>query len=447
MEKILVIGLGRSGVAVARLAHSKGYKVFVQDDLPEEKLNSEYVKQLKDIGAQWVDHPEEMASEKKLTVVISPGVPVSQPRFDVLRKFSIQSEIEFAWKWMKGESIVLTGSNGKSTTVALMEHLLKAAGIPAVACGNFGIPLAEIFLDPQYDGYVKVIELSSFQLETTQGIEPDAAILLAVTENHLNRYPDFEAYRRAKWNMFTQNSSRAHWIVNEKEAKASEVFKSHSLLTVVSDDLRTYGKMGLTATDRGIEGNINLFFDWNSTALFKKHDRQNTLFAVSAVAALKKISPEILVRGISTYEALHFRQEILKGYALTIVNDSKSTSPDSTMKALEAFPGSSILILGGRNKGSSFDDFKRTEPKELKIIAYGESRDFFERKFSDKFRFRKTATLEEAVKEAALWIEKEQYLVFSPACESFDQFKGYKDRGEHFNRYVEKYMKKEGEKK
>lgn len=447
MEKILVIGMGRSGVAVARLAHLHGYEVFVHDDLPEEKLNPEHLKHLKNLHVRWIENPEEMKNEEHLTVVVSPGVPVLQARLDGLRKFRIQSEIEFAWKWMKGKSITLTGTNGKSTTVALMEHLLNVAGIPAIACGNFGIPLAEILLDSRYDGHVKVIELSSFQLETTRGIEPEVAICLAVSENHLNRYPDFESYRRAKWNLFTENSSRAHWVVHEKEAEAGEVFKFHSLLTMVSDQLNTRGKMKLKATDKGVEGSLALSFDWDKTALFKKHDRQNTLYALAALGALKKISPDLLKKGITSYNALHFRQEVLKGYAVTVVNDSKSTSPDATLKALESFPGASILILGGRNKGSSFDEFKRAAGKEIKIIAYGESRDFFEQKFSDKFLFKKTITLEEAVKEASLWIENEDSLIFSPACESFDQFKGYKDRGEQFNKYVEKYMKQEGGKK
>lgn len=447
MEKILVIGMGRSGVAVALLANLQGYEVFVHDDLPEEKLNPEYLKKLKAIKARWVKNPEEMAHEERLTVVISPGVPLQQPRLDALRKFSIQSEIQFAWTWMKGQAIVLTGSNGKSTTVALMEHLLNVSGNPAIACGNFGIPLAEILLDSAYDRHVKVIELSSFQLETTRGIKPDAAILLAVTENHLNRYKGFEDYRRAKWNLFTENSADAHWIVHENEAKAGPFFQSHSLLTIVSDGLNSVGKMNLTATDKGIEGALTLSFDWHETALFKKHDRQNCLFALAAVNGLKPISPDLLKKGITSYESLHFRQEVLKGYAVTIVNDSKSTSPDSTLKALEAFPGASVLILGGRNKGSTFEDFKKSAGKEIKIIAFGESRDFFEQRFSDQFLFKKTETLEEAVKEAALWIEGERYLIFSPACESFDQFKGYKDRGEQFNKYVEKYMKQEGEKK
>ncbi len=447
MEKILVIGMGRSGVAVARLAHLHGYEVFVQDDLPREKLNPEYIRLLESVHARWIQSPQEMGKEEQLTVVISPGVPVQQARLDALRKFSFQSEIEFAWKWMKGESIVLTGSNGKSTTVALMEHFLNVAGFPAIACGNFGIPLAEILLDSGYDGHVKVIELSSFQLESTRGIEPDAAVLLAVTENHLNRYRNFEEYRRAKWNLFTQNCSRSHWIVHETEAEAGEFFKFHTLLTTVSDQLNTQGKMKLAATKDGIEGILPLSFDWNQTMLFRKHDRQNCLFALSAVCYLKEISPALLEKGMISYNALHFRQEILKGYALTVINDSKSTSPDATLKALEAFPGTSILILGGRNKGSSFDDLKKSVGKDIKIIAYGESRDFFEQKFSDKFLFKKTGTLEEAVKEAAQWIENEKNLIFSPACESFDQFNGYKDRGEQFNKCVEKYIKHEGENK
>ena len=417
------------------------------DECPEEKLSKETLAALSECGAKRIKDFEALKDEKDLICIISPGVPVSAKRFDAVRKFPFISETQFGWEGIKGKTIALTGTNGKSTTVALMEHLLKNEGAQAIACGNFGIPLSEIVLDRKFDNYVKVLELSSFQLEHMEGVEPDVSICLDITENHLNRYASFKDYREAKLRLFRKNSFKAHWIIHERVLAGEKDLAGYGKLTSFCGG-STRGEVKIEIQDQGVRGALEASFDFSSHFLGKPHNRENCAVALVAVYLLLGKVPQA-ARGLAEYKNLHFRQEPVEvDSEILVINDSKSTSPDSALKAIEVYNEPMILIMGGRNKDSTFAEFvKQIETRPVKVVVYGESGPFFDKIFTGRVPFKREERLEEAVSTAFQWIEGEKLILFSPACESFDQFNGYVDRGECFNKYVTQYAKQRGGKK
>ncbi|EKD28355.1 MAG: UDP-N-acetylmuramoyl-L-alanine-D-glutamate ligase [uncultured bacterium] len=435
-KSVFIIGAGNSGLEAAKLAKAKGYEVCLYDDIPKDKLSDEKQQIIDKLEIKWENSFEYLKANNEVTVITSPGVDLRNPKFGILKNFHVISEIQFAWRWLKGLSVAVTGTNGKSTTCALIEHFLRNEKIDAIACGNYGIPLSAIVSDEKYSKAVKVVELSSFQLEHLENISPEVSICLDITENHLNRYDSMEDYVHAKLNLYNMNSKNSHWIIYHSIIKNYPDLKRHKNLTVVHDTF-TEGELTLRLNEGKIEGDWNIDAAIDKSYLGLKHNIINVLFSLSAVMFLKGRLIKI-ANAINTFKPLHYRQEkVLDKNGLMVVNDSKSSSPDAVIKALDSYNEKTILILGGRNKQHTFEILKnRLENSDIKVVLYGESGDFIENVLKDTVKVKKAKLLKDALILARDWREEEKLILFSPACESFDQFKNYNDRGEHFNKYV-----------
>ena len=308
IQTILILGLGQSGFSAAKLAVSKGYSVFLFDEKTKEKCDQKKVSECEQLGVSFISSLDWIKQQNHLLIVVSPGIPLNEDRFKIIREHPwVVSEIQFAWQWISGPTIAITGTNGKSTTTALIEFLLVQEGINAIACGNFGLPLSETLLDPKFLHAVKVVELSSFQLENIQGIEPDISLCLEITEDHLNRYDSFNDYEKAKLNLFTLNSHWSHWIIHHSILERFPDLKSHCLLTEVFPN-KTLGEIQLWMDGKGIHGDHESLFDWDQTCLSQPHNRSNCLFAICAIFILKGKLPT-LGENLMNFKGLHFRQE------------------------------------------------------------------------------------------------------------------------------------------
>ncbi|MBN2144460.1 MAG: UDP-N-acetylmuramoyl-L-alanine--D-glutamate ligase [Candidatus Aureabacteria bacterium] len=443
-KPVLVLGLGRSGFFAAKLAVSKGYpSVSVYDDKDPSLLEQERVLACDQLGIQLI-HSLPIMKEHTL-VVASPGVNLHEERFKKLMgECQVISEIEFAWKWMKGHSIAVTGTNGKSTVTALLAHLFNHDHVSAVACGNFGTPLSEVVLDQQHEQAVKVVELSSFQLQYTDGIHPLISLCLEITQDHLDRHPSYLDYQDAKLRLFRMNSHQSHWILHDSIPRLHPDLSFHSHLTRVSKD-ECVGEVHLRIQEDGVRGDFNIDLNWNRTALSQPHNRHNCLFALSAILLSKKKFPSI-EEAMYSFRGLPYRQEKVEvNLPFKVINDSKSTTPDSTVKALEAFQEKLVLIMGGKDKGTSFDEVKRILAKrKIKTVLFGESAEKLERLLTGSVPCKKSLFLKEAVQLALEWLQDEKLILFSPGCVSFDHFKSYADRGENFNRMILELSNKGG---
>lgn len=440
MAKVLIIGLGRSGLAAARLAKAQGRSVLAYDENP---VKESVAAECRNEGIDVIKRIELTDGEKELVCVVSPGVPFSDRRFDKLRIHRTISEVQFAWENMQGMGVAVTGTNGKSTTVSLISHLLNAEGAKAVPCGNFGIPLSEIVLLKEHDKSIKVVELSSFQLEHIQGIEPAVSVCLDITENHLNRYPSFSDYMNAKLRLFTKNSTASHCMIHKNVMTMNPGLSCRHL--TVAGGRKAEGELNFEITSCGARGDVNFKYDFSRGIFCKPHNIENAVFAIGAVYFILRRHAKTPC-ALDTFENLHFRQEKIEtGNDITVINDSKSTSPDATLKALQLFREPLILIIGGRNKNSTFREFsEKLSSMPAKVVAYGESSSFFKQIMPVNIPFKMENRLEDAVRAAVDWMENEKVIIFSPACESFDQFDGYRHRGECFNNYIIKYIKKGG---
>jgi UDP-N-acetylmuramoylalanine--D-glutamate ligase len=437
-NSVVILGLGKSGFAAAKLAASAGNHVLVYDDKPKSELDSDVLEECETLGFSFVTLEEIHKCKEKTLIVASPGIPLSEKRFHFLeQQFSVISEIQFAWKYLKGPVIAVTGTNGKSTVVSLIAHLLNFSGTKAIACGNFGLPLSEVVSYADSENTVKVLELSSFQLERTEGIEPDVALCLEITEDHLDRHTSFEAYENWKLHLFRKNSSKAAWVLHETVLKRHPELRTHKKLCSVSG-VHASGVVDWEVSNEGFFGEHKISVSLAETALHQTHNRENALFALSAISLLQKETLS-LREGLLTFKGLPYRQQEIPGIgALRVINDSKATTPDCAFKAIQALSEPLILMLGGRNKGLSFEILcEELQKRKIKVVAFGEARNTLDILFRGKVSLRKAESVKDALDLAIQWVENERFLVFSPACASFDQFKNYTERGAFFTRCVE----------
>jgi UDP-N-acetylmuramoylalanine--D-glutamate ligase len=437
-NSIVILGLGKSGFAAAKLAAKDGSPVCVYDDKPKAELDSDVLEECETLGVSFITLEEIQKCKKNTLIVTSPGIHLAEKRFQFLeQQFLVISEIQFAWKYLKGPVIAVTGTNGKSTVVSLIAHLLNFSGTKAIACGNFGLPLSEVVAYSDSENTVKVLELSSFQLERTEGIEPDVALCLEITEDHLDRHASFEEYENLKLNLFRKNSSRAAWVLHETVLKRHPELRGHKNLCTVSG-VHASGMVHWQACDQGFFGEREISVSLEETGLHQTHNRENALFALSAISLLQK-ETLLLREGLLTFKGLPYRQQEIPGIGgLRVINDSKATTPDCALKAVQALSEPLILILGGRNKGLSFEILcEELQKRKIKVVAFGEVRNTLDVLFRGKVSLRKAEDVKDALDLAMHWVENEKFLVFSPACVSFDQFKNYAERGAFFTRCVE----------
>ena len=315
----------------------------------------------------------------------------------------------------------ITGTNGKSTTTALVHHILTTAGVPATMGGNIGLPI--LAQDPLPEGGVYVLELSSYQIDLTQSLDCDVAVLLNITPDHLDRYESFEAYARSKWRLFEMQAAGHHSLISGADPQIAKLF-------------------GLDALDALPGAPEEFFADWIddlyqffSASLAGPHNAHNAAAAVDVCRALC-VDEQHVTAGLCTFSGLPHRMErVRETDGVLFVNDSKATNPTATAPALAAFPAIR-WILGGQAKTDSLDECAPHFANVRSAYTIGEAGQLFERLLKPHMPVIHCETLENAVNRAAEDSQPGDTVLLSPACASFDQFRDFEDRGDRFKALV-----------
>ena len=439
--EIAVLGLAKSGTAVARVLLDDGRKVYVSDAASSDatKKNADF---LATLGASAVAGSHDLARIARAALVVaSPGIPPNAPPLAAARDAGVQivSEIEIALRYLKPSRIIaVTGTNGKTTTTALVGHILRGLGADAVDAGNIGTPLAEIALRNPQPAWI-ALEMSSFQLHDTPGLDPAVGVLTNLSPDHLDRYPTVTEYYEDKARLFANASNASRWVLNADDARvqamASEVPGEKSLFSI--------RRVGDAWLDRA-SGWLVLFGDElaerNELHLLGDHNVANALAAALAVSVADegfrtgKARAQIR-EALRTFNPLSNRLEIVaERDGVQWINDSKATNVSSTLVAVQGMRRPTILLLGGRHKGEPYTSLADAIRKRVKhVIAFGEAGPVVERDLAGTVPIDLLgADFEAVIHRARELAAPGDAILLSPACSSFDMFRNYEERGARF---------------
>ncbi|MEJ7624447.1 MAG: UDP-N-acetylmuramoyl-L-alanine--D-glutamate ligase [Pyrinomonadaceae bacterium] len=443
-KKALVLGAGRSGIAATRFLAARGATVALHDKraIAEWSVEARELRNVDNVGLVDGELPSWLLDQIEL-VVISPGVPTSTipARYVDRKNGEVIGEVELAFRFLKGKIVGITGSNGKTTTTALIGELLKNAGFHTQIGGNIGTPLLDLTETSAADGWT-VAELSSFQLETIKDFRPSVAICLNVTPNHLDRYDAFIDYATAKHRLFMNQGVDDVAILNaDDEITAS--WASGLKAKVVMFSVRKELEEGLFLRREQLiwrtDGEERVLSTRNEIFLRGLHNIENILAAFAAGLACGA-SPGLMRDTVSRFKGVEHRIEFVAEIAgVKFYNDSKATSVDATCKSLEAVAGSgkTNLILGGRGKGAPYTPLADLIKSTVRnLIVIGEDADNIESQLAPHAAIIRAESLNDAVGEAFAVSEKGDTVLLAPACASFDMFSGYEERGEVFKNSV-----------
>jgi UDP-N-acetylmuramoylalanine--D-glutamate ligase len=439
-KRVLVVGLGKSGVASALFLKERGARVTVSDTKSGDELRDEIPALLdQGITVETGGHGERTFHGQDL-IVVSPGVPVDAPPLVQARALgeTVIGEIELASRFLPGPIVAITGSNGKTTTTALVGEILTAGGRPTLVGGNIGTPAISLAERATPESVI-VLEVSSFQLETIEKFHPKIAVVLNVTPDHLDRHRTFEAYAGAKARILENQTDNDFAVLNADDPTCvamaartrAHVFWFSRRKEVQRGAWAHEGRI-LFRDDRG-QREIMLT---SEIPLKGAHNLENVLAAVCA-GSLMGCAPDRIRQAVREFKAVEHRLE----YVATIrgvdyYNDSKATNIDATIKALEAFPGNIHLILGGKDKGSDYtvlNDLLRKRVKRVYTIGAAAAKIESQIKNVEVVH---AETLEHALHKANAAAEPGDVVLLAPACASFDQFKNYEQRGKAFKEIV-----------
>ncbi len=437
---MLVVGLARTGLAASLFASVYGATVTATDARPRSELEAEAQK-LDAVGASLAlgGHPQEVFLNQDL-IVVSPGVPLDLPPLALARSRGIPvwSEIELAWRYLRGKLVAITGSNGKTTTTALTAHILKTAGIPTLVGGNIGTPLLAL-AESSADTSVIVAEISSFQLEAIEAFRPEIGVLLNLTPDHLDRHASFEEYAAAKMRMFENQIERDVAVLNADDPEVTRRMPARPHIYWFSRKKRV--AQGAFLRDGQIifrsEGAETILARCEDVPLRGEHNIENAL-AASVAAHLAGAGPADVARGLQTFPGVEHRLEFVAEIGgVAFYNDSKATNVDAACKAVEAFPGTLIVILGGKDKGSPYTPLAgRLRGRARAAILIGAAAEKIAADLEGAAPLVPANTLERAVEEAVKRAQPGDVVLLAPACSSFDQFENYEQRGRVFKELV-----------
>jgi len=447
-KRVLVVGLGRSGVASALFLKQRGAQVTVSDSKPQEQLGEEIPVLLDHgIAVETGGHGERTFHGQDL-IVVSPGVPVDSPPLVQARALGepVIGEIELAAQFLPKNIVAITGSNGKTTTTTLTGEIIAAGGYATHVGGNIGTPAVSL-VDAARPDSIIVLEVSSFQLETIQIFRPKVAVVLNVTPDHLDRHRTFETYVDAKARIFENQQADDFAVLNGDDPVCVEL-AGRTPAQVFWFSRKKEVQQGTFVRDGRI-----LFRDSagqkevtlaSEIPLKGAHNLENSLAAV-CVGVLMKCVPERIRAAVHKFKAVEHRLE----YVATIrgveyYNDSKATNVDATIKALESFPANIHLILGGKDKGSDYtvlNDLLRERVKYVYTIGAAAAK--IESQIKEAAETVHAESLDNAVQRASANAQPGDIVLLAPACASFDQFRNYEHRGKVFKELVHGLARKE----
>lgn len=438
-QSFLILGMGRSGRSVAEYVLKKGGKCYIYEELSSPKTE-ENIKKLVDCGAIRVG--EEFIEDTLRQVdalVISPGVPINHSVAVLAKKLGVRilGELEFGYLLFSPLICAVTGTNGKTTTVSLIEHILKSAEVEARAVGNIGTPLTSE-ADDIKKNEILVAEVSSFQLESVNSFRPHIAMITNISPDHLERHYTFDNYVFLKKRLFKNQTSSEYTVLNFDD-KTVRLFAEE-----------TKGKKVWISCEKEVNGayekegklyfNGEYIIEESDLTISGKHNVFNALFAIAACKILG-IDGEKIRNGLKTFKGVKHRMELIcTKNGVAYYNDSKSTNTGSAISAIKSMKSPVVLILGGSEKGEKYDKFfeeiKRYPVRQ--IILTGASR-FNMMDAAGRCgvaNITLTGNYELSIKIAALFAEEGDSVLFSPACASFDNFSGYEERGDFFRKIV-----------
>jgi UDP-N-acetylmuramoylalanine--D-glutamate ligase len=447
-KTVLVMGAARSGLAAARFLLACGARVILTDSKSREALEKEITPLLDPavchdrLVLELGGHNSESFAKCDF-VVVSPGIPLTLPCFDISRKtcIPIMAEVELAYRHLKGKIIGITGSNGKTTTTTLVSELLAGAGLRGFAAGNIGTPLISFAMDSSPADFYAV-ELSSFQLESIHEFRPFIGSILNLTPDHMDRYAGFEDYVAAKQRIFLNQKSTDFAVLNADDAGTAAIAKQLCARPVFFSRLREVEYGTFVRKDRVIfrdEEREYPLFGVSAVALKGAHNLENVL-AACAMALLAGALPESLAETIRNFKGVEHRIEwVCQINGVQYYNDSKATNVDATIKSIEAFPRDILLIIGGRDKAGDFTALRSLVRERVKhIVLIGEAAPKIRKALSGSADMSEASSMEEAVSMCRNIAQCGDTVLLAPACASFDWFDNYEHRGRVFKAAVSK---------
>jgi UDP-N-acetylmuramoylalanine--D-glutamate ligase len=441
-KRVLVVGLGKSGVAAALFLQAHGARVTVSDAKTEEELRSEIPALLdKGITVEAGGHGNRTFRDQDL-IVVSPGVPYDVAQLQQARTQGVPviGEVELASRFLKGHIVAITGSNGKTTTTALSGEVISMGGYESLVGGNIGTPAISLVEEATDDTY-NVLEISSFQLETIESFHPQIAVVLNVTPDHLDRHRTFQAYVAAKARIFENQTSQDFAVLNADDptclrladdARARTRFFSRKGEIKHGAYVKD-GKIYWREEERGEQEIMPV----GGITLKGAHNLENVLAAV-CVGRLVDVEPHRIRRAVEEFKAVEHRLEFVANIrGVDYYNDSKATNVDATIKALESFASGIHIILGGKDKGSDYSVLNDLLKKRVKrVYTIGAAAQKIESQIAGAAEIVRAETLENAVRRAAEAAAPGDVVLLAPACASFDQFQNYEHRGRIFKEAV-----------
>ena len=439
-KRVLVVGLAKTGVATSLFCAARGAEVTATDARAENEVGDAIV-QLRAAGVnlELGGHRENTFFRQDL-IVPSPGVPADAPLLRAARAkgVTIWSEIELAGRFMNGRLIGITGSNGKTTTTSLIEHILKNAGFPTILAGNIGTPLISR-IEQTNDDTITVVELSSFQLELIETFRPNISVFLNLTPDHLDRHHTFEEYGAAKARIFGNQKEADSAVLNADDPASTPYAPTRPQVYWFSRKQRV--AQGAFVRDHQIvfrqNGEEMAVLKLQEIPLVGAHNVENVLAAVTTTR-IAGANPAAIAKGVRSFAGVEHRLEFVAEVSgVRYFNDSKATNVDATLKALDAFPGRILIILGGKDKGSDYTVLRKPlREKAILALLIGAAADKIEKQIEGSVAIEGAGTIERAVEIASHAARPGDVVLLAPACASFDQFQNFEHRGRVFKDLV-----------
>jgi UDP-N-acetylmuramoylalanine--D-glutamate ligase len=442
-KRVLVVGLGKSGKAAALFLRDRGARVTVSDTRSVAALEKE-IPALLEAGIMVEAGGHGLLTFRRQDlIVVSPGVPYDTPELKQVRAFGLPviGELELASRFLRGQIVAITGSNGKTTTTALVGKIFADSGRPTLVGGNIGTPVIELVGESTAET-MTVLEVSSFQLETVEQFHPHIAVVLNITPDHLDRHHTFEAYAAAKARITGQQTASDFLVLNGEDTPTQMIAgKTRAQVfwfsgrRPIKQGAFVHGESVLFVAREGAKAEPVM--PVAEIPLRGAHNVENVLAAVCA-ARLGGVAAESIRASVSAFKAVEHRLEFVATVrGVEYYNDSKATNVDATRKALEAFPGGVHLILGGKDKDSNYAELADLVRARVKIVyTIGSAAQKIERQLAGVVKMVSAGTLQEAVRKAAQDAVAGEVVLLAPACASFDQFESYEHRGKVFKELV-----------
>jgi UDP-N-acetylmuramoylalanine--D-glutamate ligase len=448
-KRVLVVGAGRAGISAARFLRERGAKVTVSDSRSAEALAGE-IPALLDAGIMVETGGHGLLTFRRQDlIVVSPGVPTDTPELKQVRALgmTVIGELELASRFLKGQTIAITGSNGKTTTTTLVGEILKRAGVAMLVGGNIGLPVIDLIAESGPKTW-NVLEVSSFQLETVEAFRPRIAAVLNITPDHLDRHGTFANYAAAKARI-TERQDVEDFLVLNGEDKAAQMVAAHagpygrtraqifwfSGRRPIKQGAFVHRESVLFLPKEG--GKAEGVMPVSEIGLKGTHNVENVLAAVT-IARLAGVSSEVIRAAVAEFKAVEHRLELVRVRdGVEFYNDSKATNVDATMKAVASFARGVHLILGGKDKDSDYTQMSALLRERVEVVyTIGSAAEKIRRELGGVVKMVEAGTLEVAVAEAAKAAATGDVVLLAPACSSFDQFENYEHRGRVFRELV-----------